>query len=413
MAAAAAAKLAPQIIGLLTGGKARGGAGENAPSIGQARFEFQGLKEGAGAVVNMTAKVTAFLNPAHQFAEALGLVTDTFTTSVGLLTEPLAAVTDSFKGMHDAVAAVGASAAEFVKYADPAAVQRWEFAVKDGMAAIGHAIAPLTMFGEAFSRAFADLTAAAAPAISAGLTRALQPLIEGLPKLVDTAGPLVRLVGQGADVFGKFGEVITRFLTKQEVVDAMSAAFGALETASQPFLATLELLVGLLANGALRLADWVKQINELFGIGTAKSKTRIAGGSVGLAATNARVGSVESFYNEALARAFQVGNKPADPAVRTAGALERMQAWLSEGGLSEVIAQQLQKATKEIVDGIVAAIPGAGAARAVGAGDLPGAAKALGLPKGAVDAIREGGAALDGLRARADEWMRDVGFWRP
>jgi hypothetical protein len=413
MAAAAAAKLAPQIIGLLTGGKARGGAGENAPSIGQARFEFQGLKEGAAAVVDFGTKVVQFLNPAHQFAAAIQLTTDTFAKGMAVLTEPLQAVTAGFKSMHETVTAVGASTAEFVKYADPAAVQRWEFAVKDGMAAIGHAITPITLFGEAFSRAFADLTAATAPAISAGLTRALQPLIDGLPKLLDTAGPLVRVVGGVADSFGRMGETLAKLVTSDAAVNALSAAFELFEQASQPVLVAFDLLSVLLTKVAKSTGEWLKELNDLLGIGAAKSKGKIAGGSVGLAATNAKMGSVESFVSDAFLKAFQVGNKPANPAVRTAGALERIVGFLGDGGLLDVMEAAIRATITEWVEALARAIPGTGAARALGDGDLPGAAKALGLPKGAVDAIRDGRDRLAGLEDDAEAWARRLAFWRP
>ncbi len=219
---------------------------------------------------------------------------------------PLTGMVGALGGMVGAISGIGNAVGDFVKAANPAVFQAFSFATKDLMASIGIGLMPVMKFLTVVARALADVFFAVAQPIAKLMDAVLKPLGEIVTTLVNTFGPVLnifgQLVGVVAEVVAPFAKLLASFV--QIVALPIEIVFRVLAKVLEVLLIPLRLIAAVFNFVVDAIAGFIKRIRGLFGF------KDTSGSSTGAAATNASLGSVESFQSKALTAAFMSGNEP-------------------------------------------------------------------------------------------------------
>lgn len=258
--------------------------------------------------------------------------------------------------MGMALIELGNQMASFVKLASPATVMLFNRAVEDFQAMIGRALTPALEFVTKLIRNAADSMGFLAK-IGTTVMRALAPVGGVFEVIFQLAG---RMGERLAGVFSALEPAINAFASAMETLfkelepigDAIIDSIGgALQQAIKAVLPYAIAFAQILGDWAREIPKLIDQIMAFFGlIDKAEAKpgaaaiAAIAGGaaaggvpgtdknsSVGAAAKSATVGSIDEVMKKTMVSAFSLGtDAKADPAVRTASAMEALSAKVNE-----------------------------------------------------------------------------------
>lgn len=243
----------------------------------------------------LTAPVTA---AGGLFAKLAKEITD--------VNAPMSAAIANLNSFNKAATSLGGAIGEFVRAANPAVFQRFSFAVRDLQASIGLALMPAMDAATKIVRGLADVFFAVAQPIAKLMDAVLKPLGEIVTTLVNTFGPVLNIFGQlvtvAAEVVAPFAKLLASFI--QIVALPIEIVFRVLARVLEVLLIPLRLIAAVFNFVVDAISGFIKRIRGLFGF------KDTSGSSVGAAATNASLGSVDSFQSKALTAAFMSGKGP-------------------------------------------------------------------------------------------------------
>lgn len=307
-----------------------------------------------GSVVNAGASALGVLTQAVQPLQAFGGAVASFTRTVVGAVGPLTGLTTTLKGLAlaaaaplavtgalgaaaNAVTGVGQGIAGIVEKANPAAVQRFTYALDDLTATFGKILAPVLDVVTQFTRLAADiLTGVAGPlsqavgAISQAVFSALQPAFEVVNRYLQQFANVVTAVTPAVEaVVTVFGELLEALRPLGDVladtfgalyVEAARAVADALKTAAPYMVAFAKVLQDVVK----WVSDGMRELLGLVGVSGTETKPVKPGSSVGAAARNTQLSDVTSLLDRARTSAYKIGTAAEDPVKRTASAVEEI-----------------------------------------------------------------------------------------
>ena len=316
-----------------------------------------GALQTAGQV--LTAPVTAASGLFNKLAKE---ITD--------LNAPMSAAITNLNSFSKAATGLGGAIGEFVRAANPAVFQRFTFAVRDLQASFGLALMPALDLATKVVRGLADVFYSVATPIAKLIDAVLRPMGDIVTTLVNTFGPLLNIFGQIVKVVAEFlapiGQLVAAFV--KIVALPVEIVFTAVAKVLEILLIPLRLIAAVFKFVVDAIGGFidgiVQRIRKFLGL------KDTSGSSVGAAATNASLGSVESFQSKALTAAFMSGK----------GADEEKSVW-------EKMLDAIKSLPKDIAAALSALLKeGAGTAALAGVGvdasRLAKEAEAAGMSRG-------------------------------
>lgn len=307
-----------------------------------------------------------------------------------------------------ALVEVGQAIGGMVAKANPAAFARFQVVVDDLMAVFGQALTPVFETVTDLVRTAADSFVTFSSIIGGALNTALKPFVTYFKIAFENLGRWGQVVGNVleklAPAFAELGNAFMEIVAELQplyhtIIDLIGTAFaqaaGLLADAVKVVIPYVVQFAKVVGDMAQKLMQWVKDLLAFMGIeldetgpGTKK------GGSVGMAAKSATIGSVDSVIKAAQQAAYSLGTGAGgDPAKETASATKELV------GISAAMKKSIDDLPKKIVDGLADKVPGW--LRPGGASAAPAAKSAIAAtPIGAVSSATD--AALAAAR-----WARD------